>query len=234
MKKKAKIERLEVCAIETAIDRTKPGPPPERETREQTRLRLLIKGEASDDDVDAVVDAEIKRRHEWDKEWCQELRERRKRLVALRRESQKNPVHLNSVQLEDLLDSEKVENCKRLRRDVYLFRNILYSVEGPYSEPEFKILIREEADRESAYFQRACGRHQECASEPLPLRRERIPERVRVAVWRRDQGRCARCGRREKLEYDHIIPVAEGGGSTARNIELLCERCNRSKGRKIT
>ncbi|HWY32094.1 MAG TPA: HNH endonuclease, partial [Candidatus Acidoferrum sp.] len=63
--------------------------------------------------------------------------------------------------------------------------------------------------------------------------RQPIPSAVRREVWRRDQGKCARCGSREKLEYDHIVPVARGGSNTARNIELLCESCNRSKSHSI-
>lgn len=64
-------------------------------------------------------------------------------------------------------------------------------------------------------------------------RRERIPQSVQMFVWQRDQGRCVRCGGRERLEFDHIIPVAEGGSSTERNIQLLCEACNRKKGRRV-
>lgn len=63
--------------------------------------------------------------------------------------------------------------------------------------------------------------------------REPIPEDVRFAVWRRDQGRCAKCSSRDRLEFDHIIPVSRGGSSTARNIELLCESCNRRKGANL-
>ena len=59
--------------------------------------------------------------------------------------------------------------------------------------------------------------------------REAIPSAVRREVWRRDEGKCKKCGSRKNLEYDHIIPVAEGGSNTARNIELLCEACNRAK-----
>jgi Holliday junction DNA helicase RuvB subunit len=62
-----------------------------------------------------------------------------------------------------------------------------------------------------------------------PEGRQGIPSEVRREVWRRDGGKCVRCGSRENLEYDHIIPVTKGGSNTARNIELLCEVCNRSK-----
>lgn len=70
--------------------------------------------------------------------------------------------------------------------------------------------------------------------EPADIaRREQIPQSVRLFVWQRDQGRCVRCGSAEKLEFDHIIPVARGGSSTERNIQLLCEPCNRAKGSSI-
>ena len=60
-----------------------------------------------------------------------------------------------------------------------------------------------------------------------------IPSHVRREVWRRDQGRCTKCGSRNNLEFDHIIPVSKGGSSTARNVELLCQSCNGSKHNKI-
>lgn len=59
--------------------------------------------------------------------------------------------------------------------------------------------------------------------------REPIPENVRLFVWQRDKGQCVKCGSRERLEFDHIIPVVAGGSNTERNIQLLCESCNRSK-----
>src|SRR5207249_661295 len=40
-----------------------------------------------------------------------------------------------------------------------------------------------------------------------------IPKEVQREVWRRDQRRCVQCGATEKLEFDHIIPVAKGGAS---------------------
>jgi tetratricopeptide (TPR) repeat protein len=60
-----------------------------------------------------------------------------------------------------------------------------------------------------------------------------IPESVRHAVWRRDEGRCVQCRSQERLEFDHIIPVSRGGANTERNLQLLCERCNREKSATI-
>jgi hypothetical protein len=68
---------------------------------------------------------------------------------------------------------------------------------------------------------------------PTAPRRQPIPERVRHEVWRRDQSRCVDCRGRERLEFDHIIPISRGGSNTARNIELRCERCNRRKADRI-
>ena len=69
------------------------------------------------------------------------------------------------------------------------------------------------------------------SDEPEDTRanRDAIPSEIRREVWRRDEGKCVKCGSRNNLEYDHIIPVSRGGSNTARNIELLCEACNRAK-----
>jgi len=81
-------------------------------------------------------------------------------------------------------------------------------------------------------------RHEVEAFEDLnrlrAARRDAIPEAVRMFVWQRDEGKCVKCGNREKLEFDHIIPVADGGSNTERNVQLLCEGCNRTKGRSVS
>ena len=63
--------------------------------------------------------------------------------------------------------------------------------------------------------------------------RKPIPKEVRMYVWQRDQGMCVECGSKERLEYDHIIPLFQGGSNTDRNLQLLCEPCNRRKGASI-
>jgi len=55
-----------------------------------------------------------------------------------------------------------------------------------------------------------------------------IPAAVKREVWSRDQGRCAftgvggRCRETGRLEFHHRLPVADGGESTAQNLELRC------------
>jgi MoxR-like ATPase len=65
------------------------------------------------------------------------------------------------------------------------------------------------------------------------LRRETIPDDVKIFVWQRDEGACVKCGSNLDLEFDHIIPVALGGSNTARNLQVLCEKCNRAKGARL-
>jgi uncharacterized protein YigA (DUF484 family) len=64
-------------------------------------------------------------------------------------------------------------------------------------------------------------------------KRQPIPQDVKVTVWQRDGGRCVECGSKENLEFDHIIPLAMGGANTMRNLQLLCETCNRRKGASL-
>ena len=60
-------------------------------------------------------------------------------------------------------------------------------------------------------------------------KRQPISDEVRMFVWQRDKGRCVQCGSNEKLVFDHIIPAAKGGSNTERNLQILCELCNRTK-----
>lgn len=64
-------------------------------------------------------------------------------------------------------------------------------------------------------------------------RRIGISKEVQREVWRRDGGRCVGCESQERLEFDHIIPISKGGSNTTRNIQLLCEECNRKKSDKV-
>ena len=61
-----------------------------------------------------------------------------------------------------------------------------------------------------------------------------IPSWVKLEVWKRDKGRCVKCGAHDHLHFDHIIPYIKGGSSKdPLNIQILCLRHNLQKRDKI-
>lgn len=73
----------------------------------------------------------------------------------------------------------------------------------------------------------------ETMKSPSDVSSRNIKQGVKNLVWNRDGGKCVKCGSNQKLEFDHIIPVSKGGSNTYRNIQLLCENCNRKKSNKL-
>ncbi|MCJ7434792.1 MAG: HNH endonuclease [Anaerolineales bacterium] len=155
------------------------------------------------------------------------------------------PQEINEY-LEKLIDrlsllSQKSENApirmSLSAGDLWAFKGFIYKVEYKkqvrHSHEEELLLVLAYYDQERQKFEKLKQKYKSDVVEKESYRRERISEEVRIAVWRRDDGKCARCGSREKLEYDHIVPVSKGGGNTARNIGLLCESCNRKKHNNI-
>ncbi|MCM2279821.1 MAG: HNH endonuclease, partial [Oligoflexia bacterium] len=64
-------------------------------------------------------------------------------------------------------------------------------------------------------------------------RQRYVPAFIRRSVWKRDGGTCTfvgpdgrKCGIRFQLQYDHIVPIAHGGQSTAGNLRLRCRTHN--------
>ncbi|MDQ3821179.1 MAG: HNH endonuclease [Acidobacteriota bacterium] len=62
-----------------------------------------------------------------------------------------------------------------------------------------------------------------------------ISEHIKRAVRARDGSKCRNCHvETEFLHFDHIIPFDLGGPTTADNLQLLCPKCNTSKGNRVT
>jgi len=70
----------------------------------------------------------------------------------------------------------------------------------------------------------------------VKVRREHAKVRFsRHNLLIRDRYRCQYCGRQLRaahLTYDHVIPVARGGGKNWENIVTSCVNCNRLKGNR--
>ena len=65
----------------------------------------------------------------------------------------------------------------------------------------------------------------------------RVPHRSRIpltrgALMRRDNYRCAYCGRRAET-LDHVVPRSRGGAHAWENCVASCMRCNHSKGDRL-
>lgn len=67
-----------------------------------------------------------------------------------------------------------------------------------------------------------------------PERRRIIPTETKLVVWKRDGGKCVKCGATDELHFDHDLPWSKGGTSiTSANVQLLCARHNLSKSDRI-
>lgn len=62
---------------------------------------------------------------------------------------------------------------------------------------------------------------------------------LRTTIKERDSYTCQGCGNSSKkepnllLEIDHIVPISKGGITSEENLQILCWKCNRSKGSKV-
>jgi 5-methylcytosine-specific restriction endonuclease McrA len=45
---------------------------------------------------------------------------------------------------------------------------------------------------------------------------------------------CKKCGSKENLTVDHIIPLSKGGTNDWNNLQTLCFKCNHLKADKLT
>ncbi len=65
-------------------------------------------------------------------------------------------------------------------------------------------------------------------------RRRVIPTSVKLAVWKRDVGKCVVRRATDELHFDHDVPWSKGGTSiTEENVQLLCARHNLQKHNRI-
>lgn len=142
---------------------------------------------------------------------------------------------------KSMFDRQKSDpqGIPELENALWAYRDHAYIISGDdrplLSVAQVSLLVRSAAlkeDQEWERLERAVTTADQLV-EISPYKREPISEAVRMFVWRRDQGRCTKCGSNEKLEFDHIIPLSKGGGNSERNIQLLCEPCNRTKSASI-
>lgn len=123
---------------------------------------------------------------------------------------------------------ERVRVYEKLKKGIWSYNGVFHLVDS-WLEPaehrqvfKFK-LVAVEGDED---FTRP-------VRKDMPHRRV-IPTSVKLAVWKRDGGKCQECGATDELHFDHILPYSKGGTSiTPENVQLLCARHNLEKHDKI-
>ncbi len=118
-------------------------------------------------------------------------------------------------------------------RNYWWFQDRFYwENDGLNSEDVYALLVTRQ-QRQKQHIERAKATLA-IGGAPQPSRRGAIPDDLRQYVWTRDNGQCQKCGSTNELQFDHIIPVALGGGTAADNLQILCGPCNRRKGAGLT
>jgi hypothetical protein len=119
---------------------------------------------------------------------------------------------------------ERVRIYEKCRPGLWLYRGLFHLVDawqesdGKRQVWRFKLVAVDGKDDEPPP-----------AFPPRP--RRYIPRAVKIGAWQRDGGKCVVCGATDRLHFDHVVPVSQGGPSdTVDNIQLLCARHNLAKG----
>ena len=152
--------------------------------------------------------------------------------------SDREPMPFSDYWESDYCDSDFYQKHYANFPVLFVYKNNLYSAEKLelYTEDEKKLMIKEHYYKHNEKFSKlikAIKLFESLETKNINHSREPIPEQVRFSVWRRDEGKCIQCGSNKGLEFDHIIPFSKGGSNTERNLQLLCEKCNRTKSAKI-
>lgn len=123
---------------------------------------------------------------------------------------------------------ERVRVYEKINKGIWSYNGVFHLVDAWQEDDEHRKVFK---------FKLIAVEGDEDFSKPvtvdLPHRRV-IPTWVKLEVWKRDGGKCVKCGSTDELHFDHILPYSRGGTSiTPENVQLLCARHNMQKSNKI-
>lgn len=107
----------------------------------------------------------------------------------------------------------------------YLFGDCVWELrptELSASDKGLTLLFEQTAEQERHKWDRL---RQNPAAAAVAPGEEFIAQNVRVAVWRRDGGKCVKCGSRDGIDFRYLVPALRGGNGSAGNVRLLCAKC---------
>lgn len=125
-------------------------------------------------------------------------------------------------------DPERVRVYEKIKQGIWSYNGIFHLVDSWLEKSKGRNVFK---------FKLEAVEGEEDLNLPVPKNpkhRRVIPTWVKLEVWKRDSGKCSKCGSENDLHFDHIIPFSKGGSSnTPENIQLLCGRHNLQKHDKI-
>lgn len=122
---------------------------------------------------------------------------------------------------------ERVRVYEKLRKGIWSYNGVFHLVDAWQEDDDKRRVFK---------FELVAVKGEDLSRPPAPHpeRRRIIPTSVKLAVWRRDGGKCVVCGATDELHFDHDLPYSKGGTSiTENNVQLMCARHNLEKGAKI-
>ncbi len=140
-------------------------------------------------------------------------------------------IYKEDLTLDQYLDLKKQSFVDYHGYDICYYKGAWYVHEVEIEFKDLRLLLDDAYARWDKKLENL--RYNAKIQDDIGYTRQSIPNEVQIFVWNRDGGKCVKCGSQQNLEFDHIIPISKGGSNTARNIQLLCEKCNREKQAKI-
>ena len=123
---------------------------------------------------------------------------------------------------------ERVRVYEKIRTGIWSYNGMFHLVDSWLEKDEYRTVFK---------FRLIAVEGEEDFSSPTRRdapRRRVIPTRIKLAVWKRDGGKCVKCGATDELHFDHDLPWAKGGTSiTEENVQILCARHNIAKRDRI-
>lgn len=119
---------------------------------------------------------------------------------------------------------ERVRVYEKIKPGIWSYNGMFHLVDSWQEPDEFRTVCK---------FRLEAVDGEEDLTAPIPatpMRRRIIPTSVKLAVWKRDGGKCVVCDATTELHFDHDLPWSKGGTSiTEANVQLLCMRHNLQK-----
>src|ERR1700690_725358 len=124
-------------------------------------------------------------------------------------------------------DADIVRVYEKIKTGIWVFNGVFRLVDVWQEDSGGRNVFKFRLELDSS------DRPRELRSSALEHQRV-IPSAVKVEVWKRDGGRCVKCGSGDNLHFYHVIPFSQGGTSLlAKNIQLFCARHNFEKRDKV-